>query len=906
MADSKKERFAKDFTKELQLARQMKEDYCDKFGKETNVIKTSDIIHKIGLIYRNRSPCKLSLIKSVGLLNAAIIRTTDISKIVQIESDLSETCRHILQQAKAKNQEVDLIKIAETTKTFISELRLKAKTLLNTLVPTNLESSSKHELEKFLLKKADAIEQINKTISNRYIKIMADLGHICEDVMGKPPCEYAIVGMGSLARCEITPYSDFEHMILLDNEENHETKIEHFKWYSVIFHCVVLNFRETIIPSLHITSLNNESSDLKDWFYDSITPQGVSFDGMMPHACKFPLGRQEHTSSKLFSTELIKPVKQMLNYLSFEADLKNGYHLADILTRTCFVCGNEKIFEQFFAGYQNYLKMKSETEIINDVTQQVKDDLNSFSTRSLLTKLMLKNKLNIKKLVYRSATIFIAALARIHNITANSSFDIVKEMANKKKVTENTAKKLRCAIAIACEMRLRVYMDVESQKNDIIDLKQGGKEKFLSIVGAVSTINYFQITYCLQCEVAKQLKFAKLHFYSDSQLVNITISIVFELKNLTEFYKNSKKCLWNARKFDFDKCIFELEHGINWNYGTSENPENWSNLNVKQLKSIADNLYSANIFDEARDFYKLVLELYKNEAKHTNCNYDIAMSNYFLGRCLNELNQPASGLVYLKQAFGIIENLPTNAKHNKDIVAILSSIGWSQIDMVNYNEALTILNQAVEIYRTAAMNTTDISFARALHNLGLSLIYVENYNEALLYLNKSLEIRQILSLDTETDRNVGIVYSSIGKCLNGLQRYEDSLYYLKMSLRILERVTLDKKIDRRIADVYQYMGECFLGKRKYAQALKYSQQALQTYQAITEISDKDTRLALTLENIGMCLLETQDCEKSLKKLEQSLQIYKEFTPNEYINKKTALLQLNIDKCLATLGFSTPK
>ena len=31
--------------------------------------------------------------------------------------------------------------------------------------------------------------------------------------MGEAPCEYAIVGMGSLAREEITAYSDFEHII---------------------------------------------------------------------------------------------------------------------------------------------------------------------------------------------------------------------------------------------------------------------------------------------------------------------------------------------------------------------------------------------------------------------------------------------------------------------------------------------------------------------------------------------------------------------------------------------------------------------------------------------------------------------------------------------------------------------
>ena len=367
---------------------------------------------------------------------------------------------------------------------------------------------------------------------------MADISHYCKNVMGNPPCEFAIVGMGSLAREEITPYSDFEYIIVLFDDVNYKSHSEYFRWFSVIFHIIVINVQESIISGFNIHCLNSKDCSLGDWFYDAITTRGFSLNGMMPHACKFSIGRQQHTQNKLFTTELIKPVSEMLEYLSSEAEMKSDYHLADTLTKTCFVYGNQIIFEQFKDGTQNYLDKRSETDTINDIQERVHDDLCKFSIRFRLTNLKSQTTINIKQFVYLSSTSFVSALATKHKISANSCFDLIELMSNNKVITQNAAQKLNYAIAIACEMRLRVYMEKKSHCDNVIDLNHDDIEKFLDIVGVASTVSYFQIASCLQCEVAKQLNFTNLHFYADPQLINVAISLAFEIQNLTSFSEN--------------------------------------------------------------------------------------------------------------------------------------------------------------------------------------------------------------------------------------------------------------------------------------------------------------------------------------------------------------------------------
>ena len=864
MTDNKKEN-----DEEFKLAQQMKEHYCDESGKERNRLLAAKVLYQIGMIYRKRSPDKLSLIKSAGLFNSAMVRSP--SNLSQVKAKLIEICQHVLELAEAKNQDVNLIEKAKQVKKTVNEMRKNVSALLKSLQkPNNAE-----ELQKLIFSKITAIENINCKIAKRYKQIMADLSQFCENTLGKPPCEYAIAGMGSLAREEITPYSDFEHIILLSDHNYCESHLKYFQWFSVVFHLVVLNMQETIIPSLNVSSLNDKQSKLGDWFNDTVTPGGISFDGMMPHACKFPLGRSQHTKNKPFATELIKPVSEMLQYLTSEADLKHGYHLADILTKTCFVFGNESIFQQFQIGVQNSQTEKTKEERINNTKQQVKDDLNNFSTRFRLTKLKDQKAINIKQLVYRSTTIFIAALARIHNISANSSFTTIDKLAKADRITPNTKIKLKCAIAIACEIRLRVYMEKNSQCDNAIDLNQDEIKKFLDIVGVASTINYFQIAYCLQCEVAKELNFTKLHFYSDPQLINITISLAFGL-GMPSFSNNPDKRFWYSNKFNFDKCIENLETVIKINLQEFNSQVCFSNAtfsNQEQIKEIANFLRVFKIFDEALDFYQLLLVVLEKKINNQHQYDEIAWINDQIGICYNALKQPTEALKYFKQSLEIKQKITGNVLKDRQIAFSLHRIGDCHITLKNFDDALTHLDKALKIKQiTSSNNRTDKSIAATLHTIGFCYKQLHDSKKALTYFNQALEIKLNATSNDVKDKSIASTLHEIGCCHKHLQNYDEALSNLNKALEIERNTTERADKDKSIAVKYRTIGLIHCDLQNYNEALIYLNDDLQIRENVTLNADKDKGIAAALHNIGRCQFALHNHDEALDCFLRALEI----------------------------------
>jgi len=288
--------------------------FCNNKGQETFPKKSGQAFNELGLLYKTKSPDKISLVQSAALLNAAIVRQPLNRKF---QEDLEDLCKHVLECAGASQRNVNLIKISKHVKDMVTEMReetnrklkniqpiRKGKSLIQTVVEFRISKQTlswMNQTEKEKLK-IHSISTLQYRIAERYTEMVAFISQRCTEIMGTPPLRYAIVGMGSLARKEITPYSDFEYIIVLKDvlpQKCDEDVLEYFRWFSVIFHLIMINLQETIIPSVWISSLNGNKKPNGNCFFDKITPRGISFDGMMPHACKFPLGRTVKTTKNL-------------------------------------------------------------------------------------------------------------------------------------------------------------------------------------------------------------------------------------------------------------------------------------------------------------------------------------------------------------------------------------------------------------------------------------------------------------------------------------------------------------------------------------------------------------------------------------------------------------------------------
>ena len=787
-------------SKEIDLANKLK-SICED-GKEKDPIKSSEILHEFGLLYQKKSPDRVSLIRSVAFLNAACIRqpSNDL-----FSKSLKSLCSHVLTVAKATNPDADLVEIANRLYKKIVKMRNTAFRSLRKVasIPMGLPEEQKIELEK---EKIQSVKELQLKITEDYIDLMDSVTKECAKICSSPPCKYSVTGMGSLARKEITPFSDFEHIIVLEEGvhrwENYEEILEYFRWFTVIFHIIVINFKETILRSVAIPLLNDGFVKEGDWFYDVHTPCGIKFDGMQIHANKFPLGRIWPTEKHPGTPELIRPVSEMVKYLNAEDDeLKYGYHLADVLTQTCFVSGSREVHDQFETAVNKYLQDDKKAVGEKQVFSQLGESLKEFRTLTKIQDLVGFYKFDVKRMIYRGSTIFISALGRWLFIEESSCFDIVETMVEKRLLNKRAAHQLAYCVAIACEVRCKIYLENNGQ-DDIFGKRdhyagEGKTQKQLQqFISEQSLFDYFTTIHCLQLSIQK---------FNDDHLPWFDMEILNKLECTMEV----KFIL--LRTLDL-KNLFDLEWKKYQQKSLNDKP---TNDNVRGLIWAALTEHARRNLHGALDYLNY---LAKQEVDDHKLRCDIVRIR---GGLLYECDQCEEGVKYMEDNIDMIKrlNIP-NPNKTGALCHIYMLLGNCKRQLKLFTEALT------------------------------------DYEKCLEYYNQ---------IDTAIDDDDSIKHAAEGmlgtcECWLHFNLTQQAIDFAAQALKLYTEADIPHASSEFICEYFNLAGRCHFKLKDYKLAREYFHKELSFLLESLEEEDQEEN-----EQIANCMMMILKCDKALKK-----------------------------------------
>ncbi|MBS4166165.1 Uncharacterized protein NEOC65_001245, partial [Neochlamydia sp. AcF65] len=256
LSDEKIKELEQTYTLALQIAVQ-----------EKDPIQESFCIEELGDIYLRKQTSE-TLLQAAGLYNYA------------------------LRLAPPQRQKVLKDKLCHVQNLLAKQC--KGKPFDSAVVEKQFERN-RHNLKKFREEIEKKIQTLPETPSSQEVKeLYGEIAHQIKVFFGQlvmqavhqldtEPCEYAMIGFGSLAREEMTPYSDLEFGILVQDDNPINKK--YFRNLTYLIHLQVINLGETILPALNIPCLKAIS------FFDSMTPRGFAFDGagVEGKGCKTPL-----------------------------------------------------------------------------------------------------------------------------------------------------------------------------------------------------------------------------------------------------------------------------------------------------------------------------------------------------------------------------------------------------------------------------------------------------------------------------------------------------------------------------------------------------------------------------------------------------------------------------------------
>ncbi|CAH1780766.1 unnamed protein product [Owenia fusiformis] len=807
--------------------------------------------------------------RSAGLLNAALNCIERLKKLKEDPlTEIEKDCNEILQELETtflkrvkKQTDIPTAKATLKYQEELKQLRQYSDYTINSIVKddmiVNLETVEMTvEDEERTIKNSRAFynELTNKLVS--FYKLLID---DCLNVLGTPNCRFCFVGLGSLARQEATAYSDLESAIIFDDTDKsleiNQLKTE-FRLIVHYLHFKILNLGETVIPSLSIPVLNDFNKELagelsENKFFDSISPQGLCFDGNMPWASKTPIGRS--TTQNKPARELIMTPDEMSEYQKEDVCLKEGYHLSDVLMTTILIYGDRDVHDRYKSKLGDILKSPSgqfpdESVGVARATETLKDDLKKYAENPLTPETFSK-QVHVKKDIYRFATISVNSLKLKYDCVAQSPLDVLDELCDRKILKERAKMDLQVMVCSCINLRHLTYNKYTRQKEFVSFISRPPEQESSTDSKESLSVRDYSAIYRFFMTFIPWAEFLKSAINSKTG----------DWKFLPRYIESSERTKGMLHKemnfFENALLAFKKEEAqiMNSDHEVDQEP-------LAEIQASIGSLYKTNsMYQDALTYYTKALDL---EMCIHNDQYHLHVATVLdnIGEIYWSIGNYENAIKYHQVALKIFKTLCESDLFDCNVAKSLLNLGLAHIRLGHDTVALSIFEESKLIYENVFGAKANRDYAELLEDIGIVFSAQNDLKLASSYYFASYSMRRKIWIhvphaDIATSlSNIADVYSQQGDLSNAMSYHNDAL--------AMRRQVYGDKPHADIAASMSNIGSVYYQQGDLTNAMSYAIDDLAMYGQV--YGDKPhADIATSLSNIGSVYYRQGDLSNAM-------------------------------------------
>ena len=745
------------------------------------------------------------------------------------------------------------------------------------------------DLEKSFCK---SIQKISNSCCEMMSALTNSILNVSTEIAGLPPCSFEVVAIGSMARGEMTPYSDLEYLFLVQDSRHRD----YFHTLAVISYFMIANLGETNLKYMNI-------KELKEMGYIDQQANGFKIDGLGQNAGNIPTGNGLSNSKQLILTEDELYDMYYKDYMAsddehaYDRTIQSPSHivgsdLSQMLSNcisvfkypTISIASTVSVNDQSLLGkFHHRLQQLLMTDKRKERTiEMMKQDANKYTY--LPTDFRNPSGwLKVKSDIYRYPTIMINSLkifCEIHETNVWKSIDLLAEQLGWEAQTVHGIKFL---VAASLLLRLDAYLFYNTQSEHITLLHQGTNSDSYKInfnlfhsIGSYLFTLKSSVQMVMQSDHIHKASFTKLDCRKDSKACYVTLAYCQQWEKCLAVYSKKQQFgrldnIHGADESDIP-VLTALEYCVyrtgNYVIATKisriilqlyDNADSISQAEkADRLSCIASNLRYLTRYDQANRYYSISLKIYESMNRSSSeIKLATARTMNFVGRCMSDVGKYVKAQKNLEEALKVqIELLGDQHPH---VGHTHNNLGNLFSRMADYEKAEHHHIRTLEIRMLIHGKHTDHhDIAIVQHNMADRYRDQGNFREAIELYERSLSIYQRLYSE-KGHEEIWCIQHKLARCYSHDQN-EGSISHvddlLSMSGTMLEQAYKDNGIEHH-PDVAEYHVNLATRKAQKGKRFEFEEHMGTALQMYKEVYGKKTPHI----NIVNCLLTSSAIAK---------------------------------------------